>query len=317
VSDKPVHIRNLTPLPPERQHSIAAAWKQELESLLAVDEGIALIVDRLAATGELDDTLILFTSDHGFFHGEHRIPAGKALPFDPALRVPLIMRGPGVPVGERRRQLVTNADIAPTILAAAGVEPGRRQDGRSLFPLLEDKWLEYGRDILIEGSLQGAARPSWAGLRTYRYQYVEHESGERELYDLKHDPHQLQSLHDDARYADVRGILRRRLARQRDCLGEECYEPPQLRIRVEPRPCTPPRFRVELVGSGVPVTRRVEYFIKRARVARTRHAPFARRAWRRHVRPDRDFALRAQAHTLDGRVVTLDRELRACPPPAQ
>ena len=313
VSDKPVHIRNRTPIPPEYQHAMEAAWKQELESLLAVDEGIALIVEQLAAAGELDNTVVFFTSDHGFFHGEHRIRAGKGLPYDPALRVPLIVRGPGVPAGERRRQLVSNADIAPTILDAAGVEPGRRQDGRSLFPLLADKRLEYGRDILIEGSLQGAVRPTWAGLRTYRYQYVQHENGERELYDLERDPHQLQSLHDDPRYAEVRGILRRRLARLRDCLGEDCYEPPRLRIRVKPGRCAPPRFRAELVGSGVRVTRRVEYYIKRARVGRSRRAPFARRPWRSGVRPKKGFVLRARAHTLDGRVVTVDRELRACP----
>jgi arylsulfatase A-like enzyme len=99
----------------------------------------------LRATSELDDTLILFTSDHGFFHGEHRVPRGKVLPYEPSIRVPMLMRGPGLPAGERLGQLVTNADLAPTILDAAGARPGRAQDGRSLLDLVEDPGAQWDR----------------------------------------------------------------------------------------------------------------------------------------------------------------------------
>ena len=119
VSDKPRLIRRLPRLSAARRAAIAENYRQELESLLAVDEGVVRVVDALRAAGELDNTLILFTSDNGFFHGEHRVPSGKVMVYEPAVAVPLIMRGPGVPRGARRRQLVTNADLAPTILRTA------------------------------------------------------------------------------------------------------------------------------------------------------------------------------------------------------
>ena len=120
------------------------------------------------------------------------------LVYEPSIRVPLIMRGPGVPEGAHRRQLVTNADLAPTILEAAGAKPGKPQDGRSLFPLLEDRGLEWGRDLLIEGA-PGVNQPAFDAIRTYRYVYVQHANGERELYDLERDPYQLTSLHNRPR----------------------------------------------------------------------------------------------------------------------
>ena len=131
LSDKPSFIQALPPINHVRAAAIDENYRQRLESLLAVDEGIVRIVDSLRAEGELDETLILFTSDNGFFHGEHRVQNGKVLVYEPSIRVPLILRGPGVPEGARRGQLVTNADLAPTILEAAGAQ--RRQDpGRPL-----------------------------------------------------------------------------------------------------------------------------------------------------------------------------------------
>jgi len=116
--------------------AIRENYQQELESLLAVDEGVQGIVDTLRDTGTLDNTLIFFTSDNGFFHGEHRIPNGKILPYEPSIRVPLIVRGPGIPQNVHRSQLVANIDLAPTFAAWAGVEVPAKVDGRSLTPLL-------------------------------------------------------------------------------------------------------------------------------------------------------------------------------------
>ena len=80
------------------------------------------------------------------------LASGKVLVYEPSIRVPLLMRGPGVPRGAHRRQLITNADLAPTILDAAGARAGKPQDGRSLFGLMEDPGREWGRDLLIEGA---------------------------------------------------------------------------------------------------------------------------------------------------------------------
>ena len=136
VSDKPVGIRNRPLLGPQRIRQIRENYQQRLESLLAVDEAVARLVEALRRARDLDDTLIIFTSDNGFFHGEHRVPAGKLLPYEPSIRVPLIMRGPGIPAGRRVHQRVANIDLAPTIVDAAGATPGRIMDGRSLLPVI-------------------------------------------------------------------------------------------------------------------------------------------------------------------------------------
>ena len=91
----------------------------------------AKIVNELAATGKLDNTYIIFTSDNGFMHGEHRIQQGKVVLYEPSIRVPLVIRGPGIPAGQHRSQFVANIDLAPTIVQATGAQPGPR-DGRAL-----------------------------------------------------------------------------------------------------------------------------------------------------------------------------------------
>src|SRR5215216_2317653 len=132
VSDKPWRIRQYELLDFEEIVELQELYQQRLESLLAVDEGVGRVVEALRRTGELDNTLILFTSDNGYMIGQHRVRAAKVFGYEPSIRVPLILRGPGVPRGERRRQLVTNADLSPTILAAAKGKPGKPQDGRPL-----------------------------------------------------------------------------------------------------------------------------------------------------------------------------------------
>jgi N-acetylglucosamine-6-sulfatase len=275
MSDKPRHIRTRPRLSAAREAAITENYRQELESLVAVDEGVVRIVQALRASGELDDTLIVFTSDNGFFHGEHRIPNGKVLVYEPSIRVPLVMRGPGVPRGARRRQLVTNADLAPTILAAAGATATKTQDGRSLFGLLRDRGREWGRELLVEGP-SGFTAVAFAALRNQRFTYVEYENGARELYDLQRDPDQLESLHDDSAYARVQARLAERLAALQVCAGASCR--------------TRPRVRVRLSGCSAQV--------RAGSMSKVR----ARR---------RGGTLRARVVMRDGRVVTIDRRLPA------
>jgi len=228
ASDKPSFIRRRPRLSAAQRAAIEESYRQRLESLLAVDEGVVRIVDALRAAGELENTLILFTSDNGFFHGEHRLPYGKVLVYEPSVAVPLIMRGPGVPRAARRRQLVTNADLAPTILEAAGATPGRVQDGRSLFGLLRDRDRDWGRELLFEGPT-GFDAVAFSALRNERYLYVEHDNGERELYDMRRDPHQLASLHRDPGRAALQARLAQRLAALQVCAGASCRKRPRAR----------------------------------------------------------------------------------------
>ena len=223
MSDKPLSIRRLPRFNAAGMRAIRENYQQELESLLAVDEAVQGIVDTLRDTGVLDKTLIVFTSDNGYFHGEHRIPAGKILPYEPSIRVPLIIRGPGVPHGVHRSQIVANIDLAPTIVDATKAAPGRTMDGHSLFPLMQDGGKELGRDIVIEN---GPGPAHFSALRTPHFLYVEYDDGSRELYDLVRDPDQLQSLHADPAYAGLQAELARRLALLRDCKGAGCTLPP-------------------------------------------------------------------------------------------
>ena len=139
---------------------------------------------------------------------------------------------------------MTNADLAPTILEAAGAKPGRTQDGRSLFPLLEDRGLEWGRDLLIEGA-PGVNQPAFDALRTYRYVYVQHANGERELYDLERDPYQLTNLVADPAYAGVQAELSLRLGLLSVCVGRSCRVKPAARLAVRAG------CKARVSGSGV------------------------------------------------------------------
>jgi len=181
-------------------------------------------VAALRETGELADTLLIFTSDNGFMAGEHRVPTGKILPYEPSIRVPLLMRGPGIPRGVRRDQIVWNGDLAPTILDAAGASAAFALDGRSLLPFARSADADDGRAILLEGppGRRTNGMPRFAGLRTARYKYVEYVWGPTELYDLWRDPDEMDNLAGSPVLRAVQARLARRLERLRACAGAGC-----------------------------------------------------------------------------------------------
>jgi arylsulfatase A-like enzyme len=215
VSDKPQRIQSLPLLGPDRVADIERRYRCRLESLLSVDEGVGALVGRLGANGELADTVIVFTSDNGFFHGEHRIPGNKTRVYEESIRVPLLIRGPGIPAGTTVSDLVTNADLAPTIVDAANASAGLVMDGRSLIPMAQDPGIEQGRQLLVE-------EPGLAAIRTERYVYAEYDTGERELYDLQNDPFELESRHRSPAYAAIRAHLANRLHELQSCAGASC-----------------------------------------------------------------------------------------------
>ena len=219
VSDKPAAIRNLPRLSSSQIANIQRQYRCRLESILSVDEGVKAIVRALRANGELKNTVLMFTSDNGFFHGEHRIPTGKTRIYEESIRVPLMMRGPGIPLGVSVSDLVINADLAPTIVDVAGANPGLEMDGRSLIPVAQQPGIEQGRELLVE-------QPSFAAIRTESYMYAEHDTGETELYDLTLDPFELQNRDDDPGYALVQAQLATRLQDLRDCAGSGCLTHP-------------------------------------------------------------------------------------------
>ena len=226
VSDKPGQIRNRSRLSSAQITDIQRKYRCQLESLLSVDEGVEKIVAALRAQAELANTLVIFTSDNGFFNGEHRLPTGKEHIYEESIRVPLQMRGPGIPQGVTVNALSINADLAPTIVDAANATPGLAMDGRSLIPVAENPGIEQGRELLIENARGLEQQPSFTAIRTQRYMYAEHAGGERELYDLAADPFELQSRHNAPAYASVRSQLASRLGQLRTCAGASCRTHP-------------------------------------------------------------------------------------------
>jgi arylsulfatase A-like enzyme len=196
-------------------------YRCRLGSLLSVDEGVKKVVQTLAATGELGNTLIVYTSDNGYFQGEHRLPSEKDHIYEESIRVPLEIRGPGIPQGVTVGALVINADLAPTIVDVTGATPGLVMDGTSLIPVAQQPSIESGRELLIEDAGVGTT-PGFKAIRTARYMYAEHATGEKELYDLSRDRYELVSRHNDAAYASVRAVLANRLHQLQDCSGSTC-----------------------------------------------------------------------------------------------
>ena len=136
VGDKPAWVRDQVEIGPDEAALIDAHHGLRMRSLLAVDDLVATVMDALSASGALEDTYVFFTSDNGFHLGEHRIGYGKRTPYEEAIRVPLLVRGPGVPAGRVVEELALNVDLAPTFAELAGVAAPDFVDGRSLVPLL-------------------------------------------------------------------------------------------------------------------------------------------------------------------------------------
>jgi N-acetylglucosamine-6-sulfatase len=200
------------------QAELENSYQSRLESLLAVDDLVGGLIAELRRSGELDRTLVVFTSDQGFVLGEHGL-VGKQLPYEESVRVPLIVRGPGIEAGREVEAPVANVDLAPTIVAAAKASPRLQMDGVSLLPSLQEGRRLPQRDILLEG-FEGL--PFAAVRTTGGYAYLETDLGEAELYDLQADPYQRRNLADLPRYADLRQRLAPRLDELRDCAGEAC-----------------------------------------------------------------------------------------------
>jgi arylsulfatase A-like enzyme len=225
VSDKPVTVRQFRLLTRSQRAGIRTNYARELESLQAVDRGVGRIVDALREDHELGRTLVVFTSDNGYLHGEHRVPFGKLLPYEPSIRVPLVIRGPGLPADVRVGEPVSNQDLAPTILDAADASAGLPQDGLSLMPLARGGTVA-ARDLLIEGFYPFGQKVRFAAVRTDRWFYAEYSNDERELYDLATDPDELTNLSSAPEYGEVEADLAQRLTALRTCSGDGCLRQP-------------------------------------------------------------------------------------------
>jgi arylsulfatase A-like enzyme len=145
---------------------------------------------------------------------------GKVLPYEPAVKVPLLIRGPGVTPRRNVGAPVANIDLARTIVATAGASARHTMDGRSLWPLLQWQvtWATPRR-VLVEDSPLGAAASVFWSIRKAKFVYTEYANGDREFYDLAKDSAQVASRHADPAYAEIRLRLTKRLAAMKTCRG--------------------------------------------------------------------------------------------------
>jgi N-acetylglucosamine-6-sulfatase len=153
ISDKPKWFRRQAKrrLGKKQIALIDNERRRQEEQLISVDDAVGELIQNLKDRGILDDTYIIFSSDNGFFRGEHRIVSGKYLPYDPSSRVPLIIRGPGIPAGGVSNELVWNGDIPQTILQIAQGSDNGSLDGRSFLPFAQNPALRSTRPVLLEG----------------------------------------------------------------------------------------------------------------------------------------------------------------------
>ena len=208
VSDKPAWVRSLPVWDGAKRRETDALRRQEYETLLSVDDGVGVLLDALAANGELSSTLIAYTSDNGMMWGEHRLDT-KPFPWRSNHRIPFFVRyDPIVTAGARSPALVSTIDLAPTIAALAGVD-GSATDGRSLLPLLTGERAAIRTFLILEHAAPGRA-PASCGIRTSNELFVRYVTGEEEYYDYRKDRWELRN----AAYLD--GVRRRvRTLRQR------------------------------------------------------------------------------------------------------
>ncbi len=254
VSDKPSFIKEAPYLSLRDIHTYRVYYQKSLESLRAIDDGVKLVIDTLGYLQRLRNTYVIFTSDNGFFYGEHRLTGGKFLAYEPAVHVPFLIRGPGIRPNSSTGELTANVDVAPTILELAGVEADKSIDGRSMVPFLQDSELRSRRPILFESfvetsDVEANATPppeapapasarrgtgatasilappkDYEGIRLGPFKYIAWPSGEKELYDINKDPNELNNIVRIPNYFPVRNLLHREMRRLESCIGRECQE---------------------------------------------------------------------------------------------
>jgi N-acetylglucosamine-6-sulfatase len=227
VSDKPGYVRRRSPLTREKRIHMDELYRDRRRKMVGVDEMVGKVVAALREEGELSSTYIVFSSDNGFHMGQHRLGEGKRLAYEEDIRVPLIVRGPGVPASVTRSGMVVNNDLAPTFAQWAQASPLLPVDGRSLVPMLRPSppsGSAWRTALMAEAAREERMhRPAYRAVRTKNYLFVRYGNGEKELYNFDRDPYQLRSRAEEASRS-LKERLRRRLSALDDCGGAGCRQ---------------------------------------------------------------------------------------------
>jgi N-acetylglucosamine-6-sulfatase len=190
---------------------------QQMRCVGAIDDGVGLILKALEETKRLDDTMIVFTSDNGYFWGEHSL-GDKRAAYEESIRIPFVVRYPKlVKAGSRIEQLALNIDVAPTFLELAGVAVPKQVQGKSLLPLFKGDASGWRTSFLAEYFMeqQFGRVPTWQAVRTERWKYIRYTEleGMDELYDLQADPYEMKNLIGEQSARDAAAAMKKELDR--------------------------------------------------------------------------------------------------------
>lgn len=218
---KPALQRTVADLPPLSRATGTddETIRDRLRMLAGIDEGVGLLLAALEESGQLDNTVFVFTSDHGYWYGEHGLSVERRLAYEEGIRVPLLVRfPPRIPRGTLIDPIALSIDLAPTLLELANARSESPMDGRSLVPLMQGRtpedWrthflIQYNTDTVFP-RLQ---RMGYQAIRNGQWKYIRYTDleGMDELYDLKHDPYEMQNVIDRDEVQTTRDQLDRQL----------------------------------------------------------------------------------------------------------
>ena len=222
---KPALLRQIDDLPPlgAKTATTDDEIRGRQEMLLAVDDSLGRILAALERKGALDTTMVVFTSDHGYFYGEHGLNEERRLAYEETIRIPLVIRYPSLAkAGTTPSELALNLDLAPTLLEVAGHKPAPEIQGRSLVPVLKGEAREWRTSFLVEYFTDTVfpriRNMGYVAVRTTRHKYIHYRElqGMDELYDLERDPYEETNLVGQSDTRDTLAHMQRELRRLMD-----------------------------------------------------------------------------------------------------
>ena len=324
VSDKPAATSNRGRLSSADIANVTRLYRCRLESLLAIDDGVKRVVKALKDQGELDNTVVLYTSDNGFMAGEHRIATGKSRPYEESIRVPLLVRGPGIGKGVKVDDLVTNADLAPTIVDAAGAKAGLPEDGESLLPFAPASGAQARPRAADRAVRRRARRGGPARDRLHRDPHLALQVrrvrlGRDRALRPQRRPVRAQQPARRPGARRLEATLASRLAALRNCAGPSCRTQPSLKLKL-PREvrrsgpdCRRPRnFVAKVRGADADSVSLVSFRVGSKLAGRDSDTPLRHRIKAKLLRRKRKPQVRAIADLVDGRELSVQRRVRIC-----
>lgn len=217
---KPALLRTIGDLPSLGPNTATPdeAVLGRLRSLMAIEEGVGEILKALKETGQLDNTVIVITSDNGYFYGEHGLSVERRLAYEESIRMPLLVRYPkAIKSGTVRDEFALNIDLAPTLLELASVAVPATMEGQSLVPLLKDARVPWRKSFLIEyysdRVFPRIRQMGYRSVRNERWKYIHYFEleGMDELYDLKSDPFEMKNVINDPAVSAILPEMKREM----------------------------------------------------------------------------------------------------------